>query len=377
MPCLLVSSLRTQSIRWFHTGAHAPIVALSHAQFDFLLLLALFVAVVAIVSIPLAFTPFTHLASPALHVRSARFELDFEGAAGAGAISLLDVAALLFDFLALGRVVGFVGVVVLRDLLDRRNALAGLVGHADGARVAFLRARDGRAHAAAEGCVAHAGAGAVVADELCHCVARALAAADAEALLEVLGEARDEQTALAVGTRVPRDVARGLAAGVELDLLRVAAHHIRVLRPGGAHALLFLVLLLLLDELALLLALCHVRRERVAVHVVPGALHPRVQHAVLLGEVRVLHALAHDGVHEARQLAVRTYYLRCRLERVPLEEYGAVLVLGGGRLGNGYRRRGGAAGVLLLRLRLEGGQGERLGLRGGGLHAQHLLGAVA
>jgi len=174
---------------------------------------------------------------------------------------------------------------------------------------------------------------------------------------------------------VPGDVGSGFAARVELDFLGVAAGHVCVLGAGRAYALLLGVLLLLLDELAFLLALGHVGGEGVAVDVVARSLDEGVEHAVLFGQVWVLHALAHDGVHQPGQLAVWTYYLRRCLERIALEEDTSIVVLCCRCLSDGYRR--GACRVLLLRLRLEVCQGDGLGLRGGRLHAEQLLGSVA
>lgn len=172
----------------------------------------------------------------------------------------------------------------------------------------------------------------------------------------MLCESRDEQTALAVWTGVPWNIRSWLAARVELDFLGVATGHICVLRSGCADALFLSILLLLLNKLALLLALGHVGRKRVAVDIVTRSLYPGIEHTVLLGQIRVLHALAHDGVHEARQLAMRTYYLRRRLERIPLEKHAPILIFRCWGLCDGNCC--GAVGVLLLRLRLEVGEGD-------------------
>lgn len=172
----------------------------------------------------------------------------------------------------------------------------------------------------------------------------------------MLSKSGDEQTALAIWTGVPWNVRGWLATRVELDLLGVATSHIRILRPWCADALLFGILLLLFDKLALFLALGHVGWEGIAIDIVTRSLDPRVEHAVLLGQVRVLHALAHDGIHEARQLAMRTYDLGRRLERVSLQKHAPILVFGSWSFGDGYCR--GTVRVLLLRLRFEVGEGD-------------------
>jgi hypothetical protein len=300
-----------------------------------------------------------HVAVPAVCGRVAGFELDLDAAAAGGAllgdllaVRFLDVRALCFLLLAFGGVVFGVGVArVVTQVLHRADAFR--FGLGDWA--VALRAGGWRAHAAAQRGVP------VDARDLSHGGARALAAADAQAFVEVVRETGDEETALALGACVPRNVAGGLATGVELDLLAlrpVAGVHIRVLRPRRAHALLVCLLLLLLEQLALLLALGHVCRERIPVHVVPRALHPRIQHAVLARQVWLLHALAHDGVHQPRQLAVRAYDLGRRLERVALEEDAAVLVQRSVGLGG---RQGRLRLRTLLRGRLDVGQGEGLG----------------
>jgi len=95
------------------------------------------------------------------------------------------------------------------------------------------------------------------------------AAADAQALLEVLGELGDQQAALAAGARVPRHVARRLAARQQPLHARLAA----AARPVfvcvcAARRVVLLQPLLLLDQLPLFLRLAAlVDREPVAVDV--------------------------------------------------------------------------------------------------------------